>query len=127
MFDPPEAELQSLRDSWAKVSAAAAELREGLRDSGPLRRELLLTALEDHVGPLSAAFPPPEGCHSFPGAAQWSMQGTFATLLSPHGIAETCNTRTGQVEHGDAVAVDLKKGDLGSFLDVLIAPSARAL
>jgi len=131
MVEPPQGELEELRSAWGKVRLAAQELRDGLKDQGRLRRELLLSRLEDSTrAPLEVHFAVPEECakEAPRGAALWRREAdeSTAVLLSKDGAALLCDLPSGRVRASSERALHLRTGDLGDGLSVLLQEPVEA-
>jgi len=123
----PEAETQDLQAAWAKVAAAAQELRAGLRPGAALRHQLLLRSLEAVVGQAQLHYPVPAECKVHaddvldPGVMLWRMEGRdagTALLLSRSGRALRCDLQTKQVQTVDTAELGTQGIELGFFLDL---------
>jgi len=130
MVEPPQGELEELRSSWGKVRMAALELRDGLKDQGRLRRELLLSRLEDAAKtPLEMHFAVPEECakEAPRGAALWRRETSDGTavLLSTEGDALQCDLKSGHVWASSEGGLSLQAGDLGAGLSILLQEPAE--
>ncbi|CAJ1416515.1 unnamed protein product [Effrenium voratum] len=95
-LDAPDEDMHSLVSSWGMVQQAAQQLLDGLQ-GGPLRQQLLLSALMRHLSAASSSvaetFPAPVACRHN-GEALWKLDGNVATLMSDAGAFQ-CDLATG--------------------------------